>query len=125
MLPREFTEEQNMFRDAYRKFLAAEIVPHMEDWREAGIVDRSAFEKAGAQGLLMVWPDENTAVSATMIFALSRSSSKKLDMPVPVTGITPCTAAWSDPTGLVSAMKSSVLGSCPVVSVASAYWRLP
>ena len=58
MLPREFTEEQNMFRDAYRKFLAAEIVPHMEDWREAGIVDHSAFEKAGAQGLLMVWPDE-------------------------------------------------------------------
>lgn len=58
MLPRDFTEEQNMFRDAYRKFLAAEIVPHMEDWREAGIVDRSAFEKAGEQGLLMVWPDE-------------------------------------------------------------------
>jgi long-chain-acyl-CoA dehydrogenase len=58
MLPREFTEEQNMFRDAYRKFLAAEIVPHMEDWREAGIVDRSAFEKAGEQGVLMVWPDE-------------------------------------------------------------------
>ncbi|MFK8020590.1 MAG: acyl-CoA dehydrogenase family protein [Pseudomonadales bacterium] len=55
---RIFTEEQNMFRDAYRKFLAAEIVPHMEEWREAGIVDRSAFEKAGAQGFLMVWPDE-------------------------------------------------------------------
>ena len=30
MLSRDFTEEQNMFRDAYRKFLAAEIVPHME-----------------------------------------------------------------------------------------------
>jgi alkylation response protein AidB-like acyl-CoA dehydrogenase len=58
MLPRDFTEEQNMFRDAYRKFLAVEIVPHMEDWREAGIVDRSAFAKAGEQGLLMVWPDE-------------------------------------------------------------------
>ncbi len=58
MLPRDFTEEQHMFRDAYRKFLAAEIVPHMEDWREAGIVDRSAFEKAGSQGFLMVWPDE-------------------------------------------------------------------
>ena len=58
MLPRHFTEEQNMFRDAYRKFLAAEIVPHMEQWREAGIVDRSAFLKAGEQGLLMVWPDE-------------------------------------------------------------------
>jgi acyl-CoA dehydrogenase len=58
MLPREFTAEQNMFRDAYRKFLATEIVPHMEDWREAGIVSRDAFSKAGAQGFLMVWPDE-------------------------------------------------------------------
>jgi acyl-CoA dehydrogenase len=58
MLPREFTEEQNMFRDTYRKFLAAEIVPHMESWREQGRVDPSAFRKAGEQGLLMVWPDE-------------------------------------------------------------------
>src|SRR5210317_561614 len=58
MLQREFTEEQNMFRDAYRKFLASEIVPHMEDWREAGIVDKEAFRKAGEQGFLMIWPDE-------------------------------------------------------------------
>jgi acyl-CoA dehydrogenase len=58
MLPRDFTEEQNMFRDAYRKFLAAEIVPHMEDWREAGIIDREAFRKCGEQGFLMVWPEE-------------------------------------------------------------------
>ena len=58
MLPRDFTEEQNMFRDAYRKFLAAEIVPQMEEWREAGIVDREAFRKAGEQGFLMIWPEE-------------------------------------------------------------------
>jgi acyl-CoA dehydrogenase len=58
MLPRVFSEEQAMFRDAYRKFLRAEIVPHMEDWREAGIVDREAFRKAGERGFLMVWPDE-------------------------------------------------------------------
>ncbi|MEM1143854.1 MAG: acyl-CoA dehydrogenase family protein [Pseudomonadota bacterium] len=58
MLPRNFTEEQEMFRDAYRKFLSAEIVPHMEAWREAGIVDRSAFQKAGDKGFLMIWPDE-------------------------------------------------------------------
>ncbi|MEM8501483.1 MAG: acyl-CoA dehydrogenase family protein [Pseudomonadota bacterium] len=55
---RVFTEEQTMFRDAYRKFLASEIVPHMEQWREQGIVDRSAFQKAGEQGYLMIWPDE-------------------------------------------------------------------
>lgn len=58
MLPREFTDEQNLFRDAYRKFLASEIVPHMEGWREAGIVSRDAFTKAGKQGFLMVWPEE-------------------------------------------------------------------
>jgi len=58
MLQREFTEEQQMFRDAYRKFLAEEIVPHMETWRENGIVDREAFRKAGEQGFLMIWPDE-------------------------------------------------------------------
>lgn len=58
MLQREFTEEQVMFRDAFRKFLAEEIVPHMETWRENGIVDREAFRKAGEQGFLMVWPDE-------------------------------------------------------------------
>ena len=58
MLPRNFNEEQTMFRDTYRKFLAAEIVPHMEQWRDQGRVDPSAFRKAGEQGLLMVWPDE-------------------------------------------------------------------
>lgn len=55
---RTFTEEQNMFRDAYRKFLEAEIVPNMEKWQEQGIVDREAFKKAGDQGFLMIWPDE-------------------------------------------------------------------
>lgn len=55
---RRFTEEQVMFREAYRKFLEQEIQPNMKQWRDAGIVDRSAFKKAGEQGFLMVWPDE-------------------------------------------------------------------
>jgi acyl-CoA dehydrogenase len=55
---RLFSEEQVMFRQAYRKFLEAEIVPHMVEWRQQGIVDRSAFKKAGDQGFLMIWPDE-------------------------------------------------------------------
>lgn len=55
---RNFTEDQTMFRDAYRKFLEVEIAPHIERWREAGIVDREAFIKAGEQGFLMIWPDE-------------------------------------------------------------------
>ncbi|RNL65696.1 acyl-CoA dehydrogenase family protein [Zhongshania marina] len=58
MLKRNFTEEQQMLRGAYRKFLAQEIVPNMEFWREQGIVDRSAFLKAGENGFLMIWADE-------------------------------------------------------------------
>ena len=55
---RSFTEEQLMFRQSYRKFIEQEIKPNMEAWRKAGIVDRSAFKKAGDQGFLMIWPDE-------------------------------------------------------------------
>ena len=55
---RDFTEEQVMFRESYRRFLAEEIAPNMPGWREAGIVDRDAFRKAGDQGMLMIWPDE-------------------------------------------------------------------
>lgn len=55
---REFSQEQNMFREAYRKFLEQDIAPNMEQWRNNGIVDRDAFTKAGEQGFLMVWPDE-------------------------------------------------------------------
>ncbi len=47
-----------MLREAYRKFLAQEIVPNMEKWREQGIVDREAFRKAGEHGFLMIWPAE-------------------------------------------------------------------
>ncbi len=55
---RNFTEEQQMFRDAYRKFLEAEVQPHIPRFREEGIVDREIFKKAGDQGFLMIWPDE-------------------------------------------------------------------
>jgi acyl-CoA dehydrogenase len=53
-----FTEDQIMFREAYRKFLAEEIALNMEKYREQRLVDRSAFEKAGEMGFLMIWPDE-------------------------------------------------------------------
>jgi acyl-CoA dehydrogenase len=55
---RTFTEEQQMFREAYRRFLEAEVAPRMPEFKAAGIVDREIFKKAGEQGFLMVWPDE-------------------------------------------------------------------
>ncbi len=55
---RLFTEEQNIFRETYRRFLANEVAPHMPRWRAAGIVDRAIFRRAGELGFLMIWPDE-------------------------------------------------------------------
>jgi acyl-CoA dehydrogenase len=57
MTTRNFTEEQRLFRTAYRKFLEAEVKPHVPKWRKDGIVPREIFRKAGEQGMLMVWPD--------------------------------------------------------------------
>jgi len=58
MLRLPFTDEQEMFRDAYRKFLESELVPHRDEWWESGIIPREIFKKAGEQGFLAVWVDE-------------------------------------------------------------------
>ena len=42
-----FESEHETFRDAARRFFQAEIAPHAERWREAGVVDREAYLKAG------------------------------------------------------------------------------
>ena len=45
-------EEHLMFRDAFRKFAQKELVPHMEEWEQEGIVSREAWLLAGASGFL-------------------------------------------------------------------------
>lgn len=44
--------ELTLFRDTVRRFFAAEVVPHIADWRRAGMVAREAWRRAGAAGLL-------------------------------------------------------------------------
>jgi acyl-CoA dehydrogenase len=53
-----FEAEHDAFRDAARRFFQAEIAPHAERWRQAGVVDREAYLKAGEQGYLLLWADE-------------------------------------------------------------------
>lgn len=52
-----FEAEHDMFRASVARFIAAEIAPHAERWRREGIVDRDAYLKAGAAGLLCLWAD--------------------------------------------------------------------
>ena len=53
-----FDEDHDMFRDGVRRFMQSEIEPHVEKWREDGCCDPAAFIKAGDQGLLCMWADE-------------------------------------------------------------------
>ena len=47
-----YSDEHEMFRDAVRGFVKAEITPHFQRWEEAGIVDRSFWDAGGNAGLL-------------------------------------------------------------------------
>ena len=50
---RNFTEEQNMFRDAYRKFLESEVAPHIwSDFASRVLLTARFSKKAGEQGFL-------------------------------------------------------------------------
>lgn len=53
-----FESEHEQFRDSVRKFMQAEVAPHVDRFHQQGIVDRELYLKAGAQGLLCTWADE-------------------------------------------------------------------
>jgi acyl-CoA dehydrogenase len=52
MTPSWMNPELESFRDAVRRFVATEIVPHGERWRHQQHVDRALWHKAGKMGLL-------------------------------------------------------------------------
>jgi acyl-CoA dehydrogenase len=53
-----FSEDHDLFRAAFRQFVAKEIAPNQKRWAEQGIVDREAWRKAGAAGYLCTWLEE-------------------------------------------------------------------
>ena len=66
-----YTEEHRIFRQSLRKFLAREVVPHIETWEEAGIVPRSVWQKMGAQGFLcMDVPEAYGGLGADFLYTV-------------------------------------------------------
>jgi acyl-CoA dehydrogenase len=47
------TEELDVFRDQFRKFLAKDLAPHAAKWRQQKMVDRSAWLALGEMGALL------------------------------------------------------------------------
>lgn len=52
------TEEHEIFREAFRRFLEKEAAPYYLEWEEAKQVPREFWKKAGEQGFLCPWADE-------------------------------------------------------------------
>jgi acyl-CoA dehydrogenase len=53
-----FREEHDLFRRSFQEFVNREVRPHQLRWNEAGMVDRDAWRKAGAAGVLCPWMEE-------------------------------------------------------------------
>ena len=54
-----YTEEHQIFRDAFRRFVAKEITPHVPQWEADRAVPREVWLKMGEMGFLCPWlPEE-------------------------------------------------------------------
>jgi long-chain-acyl-CoA dehydrogenase len=47
-----FDDDHESFREAFRKFLDVEVVPHLPRWEQGGIAPRELFTSAGRAGFL-------------------------------------------------------------------------
>ncbi len=66
-----YTEEHRIFRESLRRFLEKEIIPHVEEWEEAGIVPKSAWKKMGDQGFLgLDVPEEYGGLGADFLYSV-------------------------------------------------------
>ena len=65
-----YTEEHDIFRDAFRKFLEKEVVPHQEEWLQAGIVTRDIWKRTGEQGFIAPWlPEQYGGAGADFLYS--------------------------------------------------------
>jgi acyl-CoA dehydrogenase len=67
----QYTDEHRIFRQSLKKFLEKEILPHVEEWEEAGIVPRAAWKKMGEQGFLCTAvPEEYGGAGADFLYSV-------------------------------------------------------
>jgi acyl-CoA dehydrogenase len=72
MIPRTiFNSDHEAFRDSFRRFVDKEIAPHHALWEEQGYVDRSVWNKAGANGFLCATlPEEYGGSGADKLYSV-------------------------------------------------------
>ncbi len=64
-----YSEDHDAFREQFRRFVAAEIEPHIEEWNKAGITPRSIWKRMGEEGYLGCdMPEEWGGAGADFLF---------------------------------------------------------
>lgn len=82
------TEELDTFRDQFRKFLAKDLAPHAEKWREQKLVDRSAWRALGEMGaLLPSVPEAYGGLGATFAYDAAVLDDLESTVPELTTGV--------------------------------------
>ena len=82
------TEELDVFRDQFRKFLAKDLAPHAEKWREQKMVDRSAWRALGEMGaLLPSVPEAYGGLGATFAYDAAVFEDIESVVPEVTTGV--------------------------------------
>ena len=66
-----FTEEHELFRATFRKWLEKEVVPHHDQWEKEGKIPRDLWRSAGEQGFLCPsLPEEYGGVGADFLYSV-------------------------------------------------------
>jgi acyl-CoA dehydrogenase len=100
----KFTPEHEQFRDGLRRFVDAEIAPHVNAWDEAGTFPRELYAKAAAIGLIGVgYPEEYGGTPADTWYRLIATEE----------------VARAGSGGLMASLFSHSIGLPPIVAHAS------
>lgn len=83
------TEELDVFRDQFRKFLARDLAPHADNWRKQKMVDRSAWRALGDMGaLLPSVPEAYGGLGATFAYDAAVFEDIESIVPEALSGVT-------------------------------------
>jgi len=70
--PEYFSAEHEAFRATVRRFVAAEIAPHVAEWDEAGTFPRALYRRAAEVGLIGVgYPEALGGTPADVFYAIA------------------------------------------------------
>ena len=96
-----FRDDHELFRQTARRFVDKEIVPHLHEWEQAGIVPKSLWLKAGEAGLLCATVPEqyggsggDFGHSAVMVEELARANATAVGFTTHSEIVTPYIVAY-------------------------------